>query len=217
MDKNYYYAVLGIDSSATQDQIKKAYKKLAQMYHPDKNPGSKTAKEAFIAAKEAYGVLSDPVKREQYDKYGHLGVDLNIDIDRDALATLRESFMNFVDQCSDIDHVDIIKQFKKRADGIIKNNKSSIKQINKSIAKIEKVKNKIKRKSGGENLFTLAFDNKLDTLNRNLFNCEMAIKVTQRVIELLDDYEYAFTAVLTNDEDLLFSRATTSTWVNPFT
>ncbi len=69
--KRDYYEVLGVDKSASADEIKKAYRKLALKYHPDKNPGDKAAEEKFIEAAEAYDVLSDPDKRAKYDQFGH--------------------------------------------------------------------------------------------------------------------------------------------------
>ena len=68
------YKVLGVEKTATQDEIKKAYRKLAVKYHPDKNPGDKAAEEKFKEAAEAYEVLSDSEKRRQYDQYGHDGL-----------------------------------------------------------------------------------------------------------------------------------------------
>ncbi len=65
-----YYKVLGVDKSATQDEIKKAYLKLALKYHPDKNPGNKAAEEKFKEINEAKAVLGDPEKRKKYDEYG---------------------------------------------------------------------------------------------------------------------------------------------------
>lgn len=70
-DKRDYYEVLGIPKTATDDEIKKAYRKLAKKYHPDANPDDKTAEAKFKEASEAYAVLSDADKRRQYDQFGH--------------------------------------------------------------------------------------------------------------------------------------------------
>jgi molecular chaperone DnaJ len=69
--KRDYYELLGIVRSAGEDEVKKAYRKLALQYHPDRNPGDKQAEERFKEVSEAYQVLSDPQKRAQYDKFGH--------------------------------------------------------------------------------------------------------------------------------------------------
>ena len=69
-----YYEILGVDRGATPEEIKKAYRKLAVRYHPDKNPGDKAAEEQFKEASNAYSVLSDPEKRRVYDTRGHAGV-----------------------------------------------------------------------------------------------------------------------------------------------
>ncbi len=73
-EKRDYYEVLGLQRGAVLDDIKKAYRKLALKYHPDKNPGDADAEEKFKEAAEAYGVLSDDEKRARYDRYGHQGV-----------------------------------------------------------------------------------------------------------------------------------------------
>ena len=73
-DKRDYYEVLGVDRNATLDEIKKAYRKKAIQYHPDKNPGNKEAEEKFKEAAEAYSVLSDPDKKARYDQFGHAGL-----------------------------------------------------------------------------------------------------------------------------------------------
>jgi molecular chaperone DnaJ len=74
MAKRDYYEVLGISKSASADEIKKAYRKVAMQYHPDRNPGDKSAEEKFKEAAEAYEVLSDQEKRAQYDRFGHAGM-----------------------------------------------------------------------------------------------------------------------------------------------
>ena len=73
-EKRDYYEVLGVPRGATVDDIKRAYRKLAIKYHPDKNPDDSDAEEKFKEAAEAYGILSDDEKRARYDRYGHQGV-----------------------------------------------------------------------------------------------------------------------------------------------
>ena len=71
MAKRDYYDVLGVNKSASPEELKSAYRKLAVKYHPDKNPGDKNAEDKFKEASEAYGVLSDKSKKENYDNFGH--------------------------------------------------------------------------------------------------------------------------------------------------
>lgn len=73
MAKADFYSILGINRNATADEIKKAYRKLAMQYHPDKNPGNKVAENKFKEVSEAYEVLSDPKSRATYDQFGHMG------------------------------------------------------------------------------------------------------------------------------------------------
>lgn len=77
MSKRDYYEVLGVGKNASDDEIKKAYRKLAIKYHPDRNPGDKEAEAKFKEATEAYEVLNDKQKRARYDQFGHAGVDGN--------------------------------------------------------------------------------------------------------------------------------------------
>ena len=76
-EKRDYYEVLGLQKGASDDEIKKAFRKMAMKYHPDKNPGDKEAEEKFKEVNEAYSVLSDPDKKSKYDRFGHAGVDPN--------------------------------------------------------------------------------------------------------------------------------------------
>ncbi len=76
-NKRDFYEVLGVNKGASEDEIKKAYRKMAMKYHPDKNPGNKGAEDKFKEANEAYSILSDADKKNKYDRFGHAGVDPN--------------------------------------------------------------------------------------------------------------------------------------------
>jgi len=99
MAKRDYYETLGVNRDAAEDEIKKAYRKLAMKYHPDRNPDSKDAEEKFKEAKEAYEVLSDQQKRAAYDAYGHAGVDPSAAAGAGAGA---QGFGSFADAFGDI-------------------------------------------------------------------------------------------------------------------
>lgn len=92
--KRDYYEILGVQKNASQDEIKKSYRKLAMQYHPDRNPGNQEAEEKFKEATEAYEVLSDQNKRQKYDQFGHAGMGSG---DFGQHANFSDIFENFGD------------------------------------------------------------------------------------------------------------------------
>lgn len=101
MSKRDYYEILGVSKTATQDEIKAAYRKLALKHHPDRNPDNKEAEEKFKEAAEAYEVLSNPEKRKQYDQFGHAAAG-GPGFDAHGGMSMDDIFANFEDIFGDI-------------------------------------------------------------------------------------------------------------------
>lgn len=96
MNKRDYYEILGVSRNASKDELKKAYRKLAMQYHPDRNPGDKEAEEKFKEAAEAYEVLSDDEKRTKYDRFGHDGLR-NSGFSGSGFSDINDIFSHFSD------------------------------------------------------------------------------------------------------------------------
>ena len=97
MSKRDYYEVLGAAKEASADELRRAYKKLAIKYHPDKNPDNKEAEEKFKEAAEAYDVLSDEKKRAQYDRFGHQGLNSGGGGGHQGFSGFEDIFSHFSD------------------------------------------------------------------------------------------------------------------------
>ncbi|MBP9764978.1 molecular chaperone DnaJ [Candidatus Babeliales bacterium] len=113
MSKQNFYEVLGVNKDASLDEIKKAYRKLAMKYHPDRNPGNPEAEEMFKEAAAAYEVLSDEKKRAQYDQYGHANYN-NMHQGGQQHMNMDDIFRNFGDMFGGMDFGDIFGQGQQR-------------------------------------------------------------------------------------------------------
>ncbi|MDR3242596.1 MAG: molecular chaperone DnaJ [Clostridiales Family XIII bacterium] len=101
-EKRDFYEVLELKKGASEEEIKKAFRKKAMEFHPDKNPGDKSAEEKFKEVNEAYGVLSDPQKKERYDRFGHAGVDPNAGFGGGGFGGAGNGFGGFEDIIGDL-------------------------------------------------------------------------------------------------------------------
>src|SRR5215217_7841172 len=99
MAKRDFYEILGVAKTASEEDIKKSYRKLAMKFHPDRNPDSKDAEEKFKEAKEAYEILSEAEKRRAYDAYGHAGVNPQMGM---GAGPGQEGFGGFAEAFGDI-------------------------------------------------------------------------------------------------------------------
>ena len=90
MAKRDFYDVLGVEKNASPDELKSAYRKLAVKHHPDKNPGDKVAEDKFKEASEAYGILSDKEKKQNYDNFGHAAFEMEVEDKAVVLVDLVE-------------------------------------------------------------------------------------------------------------------------------
>ena len=119
MDKKDYYDVLGVQKNSSADDIKKAYRKLAMQYHPDRNQGNKDAEEKFKEATEAYEALGDTEKRRRYDQYGHAGMKStdfrNYNNTADIFSMFQDIFSGFGSSAFDSDVFDVFGQGRKRS------------------------------------------------------------------------------------------------------
>src|SRR5512132_3952022 len=103
MPKRDYYSTFGVNRDASEEEIKKAYRKLAMKHHPDRNPDDKASEDKFKEAKEAYEVLTDAKKRAAYDQFGHAGVDPSMGgFGAGARGAGPEGFGGFADAFGDI-------------------------------------------------------------------------------------------------------------------
>ncbi len=157
MTKRDYYEVLGINRDANEEEIKKAYRRLALKYHPDKNPGDKEAEENFKEASEAYQVLNDSQKRVRYDRFGHAGVKgtgsgagfggFDFDLS-DALRTFMEGFGG-IGGFGDIFGGERRKSGPLRGKDLQLKLKLSLKEIGKGVEKKINIKRKVKCETCG--------------------------------------------------------------------
>lgn len=178
------YEILDLPTTASVEEIRQKYKSLAQMYHPDKGGDEET----FKQLKLAYEILIDPVKRKQYDLTGKISDDLGLR--NEVLTQLSQMFLRLFANL-DPEKDDLILMMKTETRRMKSSVEKDIENSNKEIAKLEKVINRIKLKSSGENLIVSFAETKVKEIKNDLITFSNRLQVCDMMLEILENYHYS--------------------------
>lgn len=180
-----HYKTLGVEPTATPDQIKQAYRKLARRYHPDMNCGEAEAgaKAMFQEVQAAYAVLSDPERRARYDATGTDKAPPTVaDEGREMLLKVFSDAIT-----ADGDPMQVAQSILRGAHDMLTQQRG---QFERQAKRLERRSGKIKRKAGGENLAQMLIDQQLGNARRQLAELEHTMAVRDEAARLLEDYEF---------------------------
>lgn len=188
------YDILNVDKKASPDEIKKAYRKLASKYHPDKGADSDEEKFKVICA--AYGILSDPGKRERYDR-GESAENIRKPektIEDQAIDRILSVFLGVVENSAEVKSKDLVKEISKFMGKAISQFESERKTQTTHKEKFERIISKIVRKDGqeNENFFVSACRSQISASNREIEKLDKEILIVKKAIEIVNFYKYEF-------------------------
>lgn len=178
------YEILDLPTNASVEEIRQKYKSLAQMYHPDKGGDEET----FKQLKLAYEILIDPVKRKQYDLTGKISDDLGLR--NEVLTQLSQMFLRLFANL-DPEKDDLVLMMKNETRRMKTTVEKDIQKSNDEISKLEKVINRIKLKSSGENLIVSFAEAKVKEIKNDLITFSNRLQVCDMMIEILENYHYS--------------------------
>ena len=184
------YGILDVPKDASTSDIKRAYKKMSMQHHPDRNNNSELSKDAMVDINMAYDVLSNPERREQYDRTGDGSVKPRVETI--AMNELSKLFAFIVEQCQDLESTNIILEMIKTTNHNMRSFKGDIQKHQINISKYEKAKTRIVRKSG-ENMLSAVLAEKINASTIGIANLEINVDVSKSMLEMIDSYEYNFT------------------------
>lgn len=200
-NKAELYLILEIDRTASYLEIKRAYLKLCKKFHPDK--GGNT--DDFHLLKNAFEILSDPIKREKYDKTGEFSNTEEFEIEEKAKGIFITSFLEAVNQYGDkVFQVDVIARIVSNTYQNIQKFETNKKKNKTKISFLEKVKTKIIKKSEGINLIEKLLEEQILQLENHLIKIDNDLVLCEKVNKLCEDYKF-------NRESILNSYIGTST------
>ena len=176
------YTELDVSITASTEEIKQRYRTLAQMHHPDKGGDEET----FKRIKLAYEILSDPVRRKQYDITGETTTTNAKD---EAISNIIQIILHIVPSFN-ADEEDLIKIAESEANAMLEMVKNDILNTEMQIQRFEKVLKKLRIKTDGENILNTFITHQIQQRKQELQNFQRRIKVCNLMLEILKDYEY---------------------------
>jgi curved DNA-binding protein CbpA len=188
MKNKSLYKTLGIEEGATDAEIKRAYKVLAQRYHPDKNNGCNEALATFKRIQEAYDVLSDPERREQYDKTGETKKS---NISQFAMSVLAAEFQKVIGMIASngATHLRPVDVVERNITDSIKQAHQAIKEMSAEAEKLQKMTGRIKTKEGDHNLYDQILLNNVREIEHKRNQVSENAKVLEKALSMLETYE----------------------------
>jgi len=180
------YEILGVTPDSTVDEIRDAYRKLAQQWHPDKHPKDVgTATRKFQELAEAYTILSDATKRARYDDLGEAEETKENELTGAAIQMLTQSAMQI------LDHVgDHLAQLKALCEAVVMRRAAAIQEAALAIRRREQLAKKWKTKRRGRNIFANALRRDVARLKESIKSSEKTIEVAKECLRILGDYEF---------------------------
>ena len=181
------YKILNIDKNASKKQIKDTFRKMAKKYHPDKNSGSVVNNDKFMAISDAYSILKDDQKREEYDRTGNVKYK---DEKTNPLAKIAQIFLALLDNKNiNINKINIIKHIK----DALKKEKVSFEKFSKEAVKYRDSMNKIiyriEKPKGAAPLFINILEDRIDMINRDIEKKKQGIELIDKSLEILNSYK----------------------------
>lgn len=191
------YAVLGVSKSATQEQIKQAYRVAAMKYHPDRTKGDPALSKVFQAVQHAYDVLSDPLKRSYYDETGKIRPSEQ-QLQAEAQDVLHSNIISCIDalvQSPDphVERINPIQEVKNKLSLDVNNAKQNLQLLRKTIKKYEQMVKKLKSKKNpqfDQSPVGILIQGKIENLKESIDKVQRAIEVHVLALKMIDDYSY---------------------------
>ena len=181
------YTILDVQPTASHNEIKKAYRRMANKHHPDKNIGNQEAHEKMQAIQRAYDILGDPERRKRYDETGN--TEEGPSPEKTAKEELAKLFISMANN-QDADSYDFKKGARSAIDDIMRKVEAQIIILRRNLKNTEKARKRLKRKTAGEPFLLQVLDAHVRQTLEQIARHEQGIEIAGIMLKMLDDYEY---------------------------